>query len=615
MTRSPRARWWIVAIAAAAAVITACSSTSGPSSTAKGPKQKGGVATLSLVSGSIPTYIFPFVPSQYAAYPNPQGFQWLMWRPMYWIGDNNNPGIDYKESMAGPPVYADGNRTATIKLKPWKWSDGSSLTPANVAFWMGLEFTEKANYANYTPGYFPDNVGSVSYDNSADTVTFHLTTSVSPTWFTDNELTQIIPLPASWDVTAPGKHGRCSAESLAAQKSSCPAVYKYLTGQAQHLSTYASNPLWQTVDGPFRLTAFASDGHVTMVPNKSYSGPVKPSISELKMVPYTSETSAYNALRSGNSVTVGAVPVVDAPQANSQGQPTSQTLSGYNLSAVYIPSVIWAFYDYHNTTLSPVFNQLYFRQALQSTINQQLYISKALKGYGTPTYGPVGLRPATRYISSAEKTNPYPFSITAAKHYLTSNGWSIPASGPAVCAKAGTAAGDCGAGIPAGRKLVIPVLYPTNDTANQVIMQQWQSDAAQAGIVLNPTAQAYQPMVGTMAACRTKTGPSCTWGIGYIEGNLSTEIYPSGENLLAGGAGFDLGGYSNPTMNKLIKQATTSPSLSSLYAFENYAAKQVPYPFMPTPSWTINAVASNLSGATPFNVQAIVTPENWYFVK
>lgn len=614
MTRSPRARWWIIAIAAAAAVITACSSTTSPSS-AKGPKQKGGVATLSLVSGSIPTYIFPFVPSQYAAYPNPQGFQWLMWRPLYFTGANNNPGIDYKESLAGPPTYSDGNKTATIKLNPWKWSDGSSLTPANVAFWMGLEFTEKANFANYTPGYFPDNVSSVSYDNSAGTVTFHLTGPVSPAWFTNNELTQIIPLPTSWDVTAPGKHGHCSAEDLASQKSSCPAVYKYLAGQAQKLSTYATNPLWQTVDGPFRLTAFASDGHVTMVPNKTYSGPVKPSISELKMVPYTSEDSAYNALRSGNSVTVGAVPVQDAPQANAQGQPASQTLSGYNLSAVYIPSIIWAFYNYHNTTLSPVFNQLYFRQALQSTINQQLYISKALRGYGTPTYGPVPVRPMTKYVSPAERHNPYPFSIAAAKHYLTSNGWSVPASGPAVCVKAGTAAGDCGAGIPAGRKLVIPVLYPSNSTSNQVIMQQWQSDASKAGIVLNPTSQAYQPMVGTMAACRTKSGPSCTWGIGYIEGNLSTNIYPSGENLLAGGAGFDLGGYNNPTMNKLIKQATTSPSLSSLYAFENYAVKQLPYPLMPTPSWTINAVASNLAGATPFNVQAIVTPENWYFVK
>ena len=438
---------------------------------------------------------------------------------------------------------------------------------------------------------------------------------MSPSWFTDNELTQIIPLPLSWDLTAAGHGGHCSAENLAAQKASCPAVYKYLAGQSQQLSSYAANPLWQVVDGPWKLTSFSSDGHVTMVPNKSYSGPVKPSVSELKMVPYTSETAAYNALRSGTTLSVGQVPEQDAPQANAQGQPSSQPLPGYEIIASYLPSVIWAFYDYNSPALGPVFRQLYFRQALQSTIDQPLYIAKAMRGYGMPTYGPVGVRPATGYISPAEKSNPYPFSISAARRYLTSHGWSIPASGPAVCAHAGTAPGDCGPGIPAGKKLVIPVLYPSNVTANAVIMQQWQSDASRAGIVLNATAQAYQALVGTMATCRVTSRPSCTWGISYIDGNLGTGIYPSGENLLAGGAGFNLGGYNDPTMNQLIKKATTSPSLSSLYAFENYAVTQVPYPFMPAPSWSIYAVAGNLRGAAPFNLNAILMPEDWYFVK
>ncbi|HEU5416142.1 MAG TPA: ABC transporter substrate-binding protein [Streptosporangiaceae bacterium] len=607
-----RKRW--IAAAALLAAVTASGCASVPANSG-GHRVKGGVATISLVSGSIPTYIFPFTPAQDAAYPNPQGFQILMWRPLYWIGDHNKPGIDYGESLAGPPVYRDGNRTVTITLKSWKWSDGSSLTPANVAFWMGLEFTEKAHYSGYTPGYFPDNVRSVSYDDSARTVTFHLTGPVSPAWFTNNELTQIVPLPAAWDRAKNGA-GHCAAEDLAAQKSSCPAVYAYLTGQAGHLSSYATNPLWQVVDGPWRLTSFSSDGHVTMVPNKSYSGPVKPSVTKLQMLPYTSESAVYNALRSGSTLSVGDLPVTDAPEANAQGQPASEPLAPrYTLHAVYIPSVIWAFLDYHNPVLRPVFEQLYFRQALQSTINQPLYIKKALHGYATPTYGPVPLRPATPYISSAEKTNPYPFSIARARRYLTSHGWSIPASGPAVCAHPGTGAGQCGAGIPAGKKLVISMLYPTNSTANAVIAQQWQTDASRAGIQLKLTSQAYQPMVGTMAACSQKTAPSCTWGIGYIEGNLGTGIYPSGEGLLAGGAGFNLGGYSDPVMNKLIKKATTSPSLSSLYAFENYAVKQVPYPFMPTPDWTLHAVASNLRGATPFNVQAIITPQNWYFVK
>ena len=123
-------------------------------------------------------------------------------------------------------------------------------------------------------------------------------------------------MPPAWDKTASGP------SHCATKVSDCAAVYKYLDSQSKALTSYVGSPLWSIVDGPWKLSAFNADGHVTFVPNPKYSGPVKPSISELKMVPYTSEDSAYNALRSGNSVTVGAVPVQDAPEANAQGQPT-----------------------------------------------------------------------------------------------------------------------------------------------------------------------------------------------------------------------------------------------------------------------------------------------------
>ena len=55
-------------------------------------------------------------------------------------------------------------------------------------------------------------------------------------------------------------------------------MYSFLTGktEAGDLGTYATNPLWQVVDGPFKLTAYdATDNGATVVPNPSYSGPVK----------------------------------------------------------------------------------------------------------------------------------------------------------------------------------------------------------------------------------------------------------------------------------------------------------------------------------------------------
>ena len=55
------------------------------------------------------------------------------------------------------------------------------------------------------------------------------------------------------------------------------------------LATYATNPLWQVVDGPYRLTSFdSSTGAFTMSPNTSYGGPHAAKISILQAVPFTS---------------------------------------------------------------------------------------------------------------------------------------------------------------------------------------------------------------------------------------------------------------------------------------------------------------------------------------
>ena len=54
-------------------------------------------------------------------------------------------------------------------------------------------------------------------------------------------------------------------------------------------------------------TGFQVTGQTIMVPNKSYSGPDKPKISEFEELPFTSATAEFNALQSG-SVDYGYVP-------------------------------------------------------------------------------------------------------------------------------------------------------------------------------------------------------------------------------------------------------------------------------------------------------------------
>jgi peptide/nickel transport system substrate-binding protein len=75
-------------------------------------------------------------------------------------------------------------------------------------------------------------------------------------------------------------------------------VAQFLNTQSQDLSTYATNPLWQVVNGPFKLSQFTTGGFVNMVPNKNYSGSPKPTISAFEELPYTSDTAEFDQLRS-----------------------------------------------------------------------------------------------------------------------------------------------------------------------------------------------------------------------------------------------------------------------------------------------------------------------------
>jgi peptide/nickel transport system substrate-binding protein len=132
----------------------------------------------------------------------------------------------------------------------------------------------------------------------------------SPTWFQYNELSQITPMPAAWDRTATGP------SDCAATISDCAAVYTYLNDQSKNTSGYAGCKIWSVVDGPWKLSAFNADGHITFVPNKRYSGPVQPKLAAFEEVPFTTDSAEYDVLRSPSSSTkidYGYLPPEDAP--------------------------------------------------------------------------------------------------------------------------------------------------------------------------------------------------------------------------------------------------------------------------------------------------------------
>ena len=144
----------------------------------------------------------------------------------------------------------------------------------------------------------------------------------------------------------PGSGG-CStgAYGAASTDAACAKVWTYLTGLAANLSSYATDPTWGIVDGPYTVAAskggsFSTSGQVTLVPNTSYSGPQKPTV-KVQELPYTTDNAEFNALV-GGALDIGYLPQQDVTSTTTdatQAGPNNSRLSNFYLS----PWVLFGF--------------------------------------------------------------------------------------------------------------------------------------------------------------------------------------------------------------------------------------------------------------------------------
>ena len=171
-------------------------------------------------------------------------------------------------------------------------------------------------------------------------------------------------------------------------------------------------------------------------------------------------------------------------------------------------------------------------------MNQTLWIQLFNAGYGAPTYGPVPVFPPTNLVtpqeSSATRTptarrTPWRCSDRTA-------GRSCP-DGTSSCAKPGTKAGECGAGISQGSQaeLQLPVLR-----RGDVVQQPGQRAGLRAGLrqasTLHLSGKSFGDVL-TVAASPCAAGKACDWDIANWGGGwvYSPDIYPTGEEIFASG--------------------------------------------------------------------------------
>jgi peptide/nickel transport system substrate-binding protein len=602
----------VAGLAAVAMAAAACAASSPSSSSTSGVPVKGGTVTWAELPTSPANWIFPFDTAFYSTGPNLVYFQYLMYRPLYWFGGQDvQPTVNYGLSVADAPRYTDGGKTVTINLKGWKWSNGETVDANDVIFWLNMMKAELDNWADASPGGIPGDITSMAATGPRQ-VTLHLTAPRSALWFTYNELSQITPMPMAWDVTRLGAKpgsGGCTTDTAADKWAKCAAVYNFLTKQAEDTSTYTTSPIWTVVDGPFKLFSFSTGGTDSFVPNPHYSGSPKPAISVFKEVPFTSDATEYTALKTG-AVDIGYIPSADLPaKPLTHVLPTSNPLGpGYTLAPNYDWGFAYYLINFKNPAFGAVFRQLYVRQALEYTDDQE-GISKAIySGYAYPDSGPAPAEPATNpWLPSVQKENgglgPYPFSIAKAISLLESHGWKM-VGGVMTC----DIPAKCGAGIKAGQQMKFELDYYTGEAAFADQMQVYKSDASKAGIDITIVGKTFTAVVGE-ATTSNPSWQAADYGFwGYVP-----DYEPTGDVLFSTGAGSNVGSYSDPTMDHLIALTESSSSIADYYNFANYAAEQLPFIYMPF-NYVIEAVNSKLHGVV-FNPVGTIVPEFYYFTK
>jgi peptide/nickel transport system substrate-binding protein len=584
--------------------------------------QHGGVVTVGTAPNTAANWVLPLITGADNSVFTVLDFDYQLYRPLYWTTNGVTPEVVPSMSLANAPTWNSTDTQVTVTLKGnYQWSDGTPVTSADVLYWYDLMKAaikiSPANWADYTPGLgIPDQVASVTAPN-ASTVVFNLKTPVNPSWFTESELAGIQPMPASqWTSAVDSATGKTLNIDNPAQAAT---IYNYLSGQSSKLSTYATNALWQTVDGPYKLTAFDStDSAFTMTPNKSYGGPESKAPPTVKVVPFTSDDAEVNAVKA-HAITVGYVPLADLPEIKSiQAGSDGYNAFGYN-------SFGWNYiaYNFKDATgdFGKVISQLYIRQALAHLEDEQGYVKAFLNGAGGQAYGPVPPTPASAYTPSDATTDPYPFSLTDATTLLKDHGWTVVPGGTDTCSKPGTASDECGAGIPAGTKLAWSLAYTTSPLSIGSEDTALASEAAKAGIQIHLVSSNFNYLVENDNDPANPKGVN-SWAMSDF-GGFTDSTYPTTFGVFNSTGSSNLGGYADPTADKLIQASISSSNPDAVKAEASYLTTQQPGLFQPNPDAggdgsCVMVWSKSLSG-TPASfenlTQFVMTPEFWFFTK
>ncbi|MFG3253395.1 peptide ABC transporter substrate-binding protein [Streptomyces sp. NPDC048172] len=551
-----------------------------------GTPVKGGTATMALPPAATPNWVFPIGAAGYTATHN-SSIQNLLY-PLLVTPERDKSGkltMDSPRNVASGIDYSDGNRTVTVTMKKdYVWSDGKPVTARDVRFWYELIRDNKKEWGGYAPKLFPDNVKKFQILDD-HRFRMRLDRAYNPDWFTANQLDKFKPLPRhAWN-----------------PKGESPKkTFKRLFHHAKQLSKFGTDPLWKTVAGPWRIESWSPSGRVSLVPNKRYGGPDKPHLDRFVLKPFTTAGSEFNVLRAGG-LDYGYIP----PSVMAQAGHFKET--GYRVAPWDSWGITYLVPNLNHPTKGALFRQRYLRRALQSLIDQESIAKHVWHGSAEPTRGPVPAALMDR--------NPYPYDPGKARKLLSGHGWKKQ-DGTLRCVRPGTGSGACGKGVKDGQELALELLSQSGSTETSNTMQEIKSSFSRAGVRLDVREQPLNTVLGTTIPCKPKDPVCSQWELGFF-GTAGSWIFPanpSGDRLFATGAPSNMGNWSDPRTDELIKKTEFSDDPSAMRDYARHLASEVPVLWTPNPAYQVSVIRNDLRGVDQ-NPTLTYAPQDWYFVK
>ncbi|WP_428375783.1 peptide ABC transporter substrate-binding protein [Lichenicoccus sp.] len=443
-----------------------------------------------------------------------------IYRPLIWLDRH----LDYDPalSLASAAVTPDGGHTWRFTIKPWQWSDGVPVTPADVVFTFELMRRLGPSYVLSGIGGVPDFIQSVRATGPHD-VTMTLNHPVNPDWF--------LRLGLGNSVKVLPEH-----------------VYRSLS--LREMRMRQTDPtLFKVSDGPFVLADYAVGRHIVLVPNPRYGG-IQPRIRRL-VLDFLEGGNALQALRSGE---------IDAASIPFELWDLATALPNLRTIKLDGPFGYLSMIMNFRSRNAPFLRDLRVRQAIALALDQNEIISLAYHGQAKPVHGSVP--PAITRFLSPEARAGYPsmqFSPARARALLDAAGWHP---------------GPDGTRVKDGQRLQFEVEVSSGAIDRFIVLQAAQRNLAAVGIGIDIRGVEFSELIATLQ------GNGHDWNSIVIA--WTVEAFPDSQEFFSSDGAQNFGHFEDKKMDALNAAVATTAGSQALDEAQDYAAEQQPFIFLPT---------------------------------